>query len=280
MSDRDWLIAEVTVARRHRVGIACGRDSGPRTDPVAVNYRNACLAHIESLLDIAAAVLAPGDRVLDLGAHLGGFALTASALGCKVLAVEASPRNAELLRISAEHNKFADLEIVHAAVSDERGTVAFEGSGPWGHVARPDEDGCAATLPSVRVDDLLAERVWNGVRFVKLDVEGSEIRAIRGMPNLLGRADAPMIFFESNTHTLGFYGHTEHDLRRELSQLGFKLYEVRSKVLVVAGDGDAQAKTCTDYLAAKELPDTLAKRVRHPAPSAVGRLAQRILWGA
>src|SRR5438105_4428726 len=46
-------------------------------------------------------LLRPGKTVLDLGAHLGSFALVAAVLGCRVLAVEACPRNAELLRASA-----------------------------------------------------------------------------------------------------------------------------------------------------------------------------------
>src|SRR5262245_18639865 len=47
-----------------------------------------------------------GGRVLDLGTHVGSFTLAAAALGYEVVGVEASPRNAALLKASLEKNGF------------------------------------------------------------------------------------------------------------------------------------------------------------------------------
>ncbi len=104
--DGEWRISEVAVGDRYRFGIACGDEATPETDPVAYSYRVGSLDHLATLNELALAVLKPGQRVLDLGAHLGGFSLLAAAVGCEVLAVEASARNADLLRKSAEHGKF------------------------------------------------------------------------------------------------------------------------------------------------------------------------------
>jgi len=65
------------------------------------------------------------DLVVDLGAHVGVFALAAAAAGCRVLAVEASQANARLLEASAARNGFEHLRIVQAAASDQRRRLAF-----------------------------------------------------------------------------------------------------------------------------------------------------------
>jgi FkbM family methyltransferase len=254
----DWAVSEVEVAGRCRFGIVYGQEAGPDTDPLALAYSAGSLAHLDTLIQVALATLAPGDRALDLGAHLGGFALTAAALGCEVLAVEASPRNAGLLRRSVTHNDFQNLHVVHAAVCDQSGSAEFCSHGPWGHMATPATGWPGVTVPAVRADDLLEQRGWDTVRFVKLDVEGSEVRAVRGMRRLLQRRDAPIVFFESNKATLALYGQTDQDLKAELRRLGYTLYEVRPGSLLRVGEGDEQAAPVLDYLAAKRLPPRLA----------------------
>lgn len=274
----NWAISRLRVARSVRFGIAIGNEATAENDPVAAAYRAGSIAPLSALLDIALTVLQPGDRVLDLGAHLGGFALTAAAFGCEVIAVEASPRNAALLQVSAEHNRFTHLHVVHAAVADRSGSVEFSSHGPWGHVATPATGMPAVTVSAVRVDDLLADRGWDGARFIKLDVEGSEVRALLGMPQLLGRPDAPLIFFESNRHTLAFYGQSHHELKAELRRHGYVVHALSPEGLRPTEEGDEQPETVCDYVAAKELPPRLA--AWKPATRSLWRrLAKRLgLW--
>ncbi len=130
------------------------------------------------LISLMLQLVQPGDRVLDLGAHVGTFSLAAAAVGCKVIAVEASPTNAGLLRAGASRNGFHDVYVVNAVVSDGPGSVDFLADGPWGHVAWADPDGSrrdTVKVPSITVDALLAELGWDTASFVKIDVEGSEI---------------------------------------------------------------------------------------------------------
>jgi len=236
-----------------RFRVAYNADEPSEKDPVAAAYRAGTIEHLGPLLDLAAAVVRPGDRVLDLGAHLGGFALAAASLGCEVIAVEASPQNAALLRRSAEENRFANLKVVHAAVADRAGSIEFIAQGPWGIVA-PAAGAATVSVPAVRVDDLLAEHGWPDVRFVKIDVEGSEVAAVRGMPRLLGRPDAPVVFFESNQFALNLYGLTDADLKAAVRRHGYDLYRPGPGGLVPSSEGERQADVVVDYVAAKRVP--------------------------
>jgi FkbM family methyltransferase len=251
--DANFTITQIRVGRRLRFALAVGNEA---SDPVAAAYRQGRMDHLAPLIAAARAVLGPGNRVLDLGAHLGGFALTAAALGCEVLAVEAAPRNAELLRLAAEINHFDSLHVAAAAVGADNGPVDFSCHGPFGHVATLATGMPTIRVPRVRVDDLLAERGWDHVHLIKLDIEGSEIAALRGMPKLLSSRAAPIVLFESNRHTLGFYGHTHQELKAELRQHGYAIHAWSPTGLRPAAD--EQVETVRDYVAAKHLPASLA----------------------
>ncbi|MCB0047500.1 MAG: FkbM family methyltransferase [Caldilineaceae bacterium] len=177
------------------------------------------------------ALLPPGGRVLDLGAHLGTFALFAAALGYEVLAVEASPRNAALLTVSREANGFTNLQIEHCAVSDVSGSLDFISSGPYGIVDNPYIDGVTVSVPARTVPQLLAAREWESVDFIKMDIEGSEIAALTGMGDLLAGEEAPIILYESNAHTLGLLGHTPQEATNLLVNAGYQTYHVLGRRL-------------------------------------------------
>ena len=210
-----------------------------------------------TLVRIMLDLVRPGDNVVDLGAHLGTFSLAASAAGCQVLAVEAAPTNAALLRTSALRNGFAGLRVVQAAVADVPGEVQFAAHGPWGQVATGTATATATTVtvPAVTVDALVAECGFAPVRFVKIDVEGSEVRTLRGMPGLLASIDAPAVLYESNAHTLAAHGTTPNELMAELEAFGYTSYVVEPGRLVRTHSSELQTQTITDHLAVKRPPE-------------------------
>jgi len=205
--------------------------------------------------------LKPGDRVLDLGGHVGTFALAAAALGCRVVCVEAAPRLIRLLRASVARNGFDEVHIVHGAVTDRQGGVGFIPSGPWGTIANPVVEGQPSTIqartltpvvvPAVTVDLLLDELRWDRVDVVKLDVEGAELGALRGMTRRLSRADAPVLLYESNSHTLAFFGNTRVELEDTLHQMGYSTFSVEPGRLIPTRPDDLEPQSCINRLALK-----------------------------
>jgi FkbM family methyltransferase len=204
-------------------------------------------------------LVGPGAPVLDLGAHVGAFALAAAAAGHPVLAVEASPQNAALLQASAQLNGWAHLRVVHAGVSDRPGELRFVVDGPYGHVATEGEsqDRRTVAVPAVTVDALLAELGWPRPDFVKMDIEGSEVAALAGMKLVLSGPDAPALFCESNSHTLDLFGQTPQSLKAALAAGGMRCLLLGSGGLIDVSPAEPQGPVVVDYLAVKQLPAAL-----------------------
>jgi FkbM family methyltransferase len=198
-----------------------------------------------------------GATVLDLGAHIGTFSLYAASLGYDVLAVEASPYNAALLRHSADRNGFSNLRVAPVAVSDHAGTLEFIAAGPYGLVANPFLNSPTVSVPADTVDHLLNDVGWDTVDFIKMDIEGSELRALRGMTGLLGGVDAPPILFESNGFTLGLLGTDPSHLLAFLEAFGYRCYLVQPGRLIPTGFRELQPELCVDYITTKNPLPTL-----------------------
>ena len=188
-------------------------------------------------------------RVLDLGGHIGTFALFAASQGCRVLSVEASPKNANLLRASASHNGFDQLTVSCTAVGEAAGVARFLQAGPYGFVSTAERP-ATIEVPVTTVDALLAELQWGDVDLVKMDIEGSEVRALRGMTGLL-RTAAPTIVFESNGHTLHLLGQRPSDIRVLLDAAGYECFLLRGRRIVPVTPHELQPECNVDYLAVR-----------------------------
>jgi len=144
--------------------------------------------------------LKPGMRVFDVGANIGYF--TALALACvgssgHVWAIEPNASNVRLLEAARRHNKVANLTIIPAAAGDTFAPLKLDAPYSNGVVTPLGETqgdlSKAAIVCQVRLDSLVGED--EQVDFIKLDIEGSEYRALRGFERTIDRC-SPMLAFE------------------------------------------------------------------------------------
>jgi FkbM family methyltransferase len=217
----------------------------------------------------------PGGRVLDLGAHVGTFSLYAAALGYQVGAVDASPQNVALLRQSVEQNALSNVQVIWAAIDERSGPVEFVEFGPYGHIANPHFIRPTIPVPALSVEEVLDELGWDGVEFIKLDIEGSEVAAIRGMGRLLAGQGAPSILVEANRYTLDFFGFTPAHLLTLLESYDYCCYLAEAGVLRPINAADFQPDICVDYLAVKSgLP--LLRKWQMGSPLSLYQRAARV----
>lgn len=205
------------------------------------------------LVDLVLNLSGPGEIVLDLGAFVGGIALPAAAAGCTVVAVEPWSHTAGLLRASAAANGFSNLKVLRAAVTEEAGMADFFAAGLYGRIASPGDEP-VVSVPTVRVDDLVAELGAPRVRLVRIDVEGAESRVLDGMAGLLTGTDPPAVLFEADEVALRRNGFTSRRLFARFDELGYELYQVGARTLTLLRRSDRAVPAVVDCLAVKGMP--------------------------
>lgn len=144
------------------------------------------------------ALLRPGATFVDVGANWGYFTLLAASLtgaSGRVVALEPDPRLFPLLAGNAARNRLAHAEAVPVAASDTAGEALLAGfderQGNWGlsTLAAAGQGGDAPVfrVRTERIDTLMDERGMESADLLKMDVEGAEEAALRGMAEGIAR---------------------------------------------------------------------------------------------
>lgn len=143
------------------------------------------------------AALKPGDRFLDVGANCGYLSLYAAKIvgpSGRVLAFEPNPAMRDALARNAALNCLADrVEILGVGLSDAPASAALHltrGNTGAGSL-RPADGTDAVPIELETYDRLAAANGWPAPDLVKIDVEGAEVRALRGMAGLLSCSSRP-----------------------------------------------------------------------------------------
>lgn len=176
------------IAIRHEIGWVIA----PREDfATVVHLSDGVAKHERGTLDVMRQLVRPGDTVLDLGAHIGLHTIPlAHAVGAqgRVIAIEPLPRAAECLRRALICNGLLDrCEIVIGAAGDANATSDFYlgGNSMLGSLYPVVDNHTLVEVRELRLDDYLARE--KRIDFVKMDVEGAELRALAGMHQLIRR---------------------------------------------------------------------------------------------
>jgi FkbM family methyltransferase len=147
----------------------------------------------------------PAGVVLEGGAHLGFVTVhAAQAAGPtgRVIAFEANATVLDVLHANLSANGVAErVEIVPKALGDGAGRTRFyvSGGGEMSSLFAPPVESVAVDVEIVRADDAVS----GPVDVVKLDIEGGELAALRGMEGLIDSARPPhALFLECNPESL------------------------------------------------------------------------------
>ncbi|HLW97183.1 MAG TPA: FkbM family methyltransferase [Candidatus Acidoferrales bacterium] len=184
--------------------------------------------HEREAQELLAAQLKPGDCFYDVGAHTGFFSLAAARLvsdSGRVIAFEADPENAALLRATVAKNNFPQIEVVEAAVWSSSGPVEFERApsasslvdGKVGKVASSNIN--RVQVAGITLDEYISRSGSIPPTFLKIDVELSESEVLDGAAELF-RTSRPFVLCEVHTYE------NRNKVRTWLSARNYRLHNM------------------------------------------------------
>ena len=178
----------------------------------------------------------PGMTVLDIGAHHGLYTLLASkrvGLSGRVFSFEPSPRERKALQIHKLLNRCKNVSVAGVALGARAREAEF-------FVVQGHQTGCNSLRPPivsgettpvrvqvVRLDDWLEAHKIDRVDFIKLDVEGGELEALKGAEKLLERRPRPVILVEVQDLRTKSWGYRAKKIIEHLQGKGFRWIQLR-----------------------------------------------------
>jgi len=157
-------------------------------------------------------MIKPGMNVLECGANLGYYALMeASIIGNKgrVYAVEPIPKNFKILEKNIKLNNYSHIiKAYNLAISDQEGTskiavtkksnfatMLLEESviSKWMSRKLKQQTKKIIKIKTVRMDNFLKDK--HDVDLIRMDIEGYEIKVIKGLINTIKKSKKPIKLF-------------------------------------------------------------------------------------
>jgi FkbM family methyltransferase len=134
--------------------------------------------------------LEPGDVFVDVGAHVGVHSLTGARRlrelgGGRVIAFEPTDDSSAAVRLAATRNDLP-VEVVRAGLGEADGTIELRGDPRYGAAdagvrSQFGAGDVVATAPLLAFDGWAERNRLDHLDVVKVDIEGAEILALRGM---------------------------------------------------------------------------------------------------
>jgi FkbM family methyltransferase len=195
--------------------------------PVAmVQFGNPNLLREEE--SFAVSYLTKGGVVLDVGANIGNFSLSASKVvgeGGKVVAFEAHPETALYARRNFKLNN-AYISLHSYALGNEEKIIHFS-SGVYNNVNHVVQNG-GVEVPVKRLDDVQEVQELRHIDLLKIDVEGYELPVMEGAVVTLKKTSA--VYFEVFESQTKRYAYSAKDLFTFFEHHGFTVVDPVTRV--------------------------------------------------
>ena len=145
-----------------------------------------------------------GELFLDVGAHIGTWAVRATRSFRHVVAFEPNPRSNRILRTTIEMNRLTNISVIAAMLSNKNNGVIFAGDG------RRLVTTTGSTIPVKTLDSFRLKPSW-----IKIDTEGDEYPVLQGATETL--ESRPGIIVET---------HSPESLLKVRNYLGLRGYSI------------------------------------------------------
>lgn len=176
----------------------------------------------------------PGDKVIDVGAHIGYFSIFLASLVDRIGTVysfEPDPRALQSLEKTVHFNRLDWVKIFPVALSSHRSSIDFYLAQGLGSSTAA-KNGNLEYVKKIAVEtitlDTLVEqkKIAPDIRFIKMDIEGFEVEAIKGMKRVL-ETSRPVIVSEVNEEMLAANGENSETLFNTIRSFDYQIQAIR-----------------------------------------------------
>ncbi len=178
------------------------------------------------------AILRPGMTFVDVGANWGYFTLLGTHLvgsHGRVVSLEPDPRLFRILKQNIAVNNLVNVDAQQIAAADIEGKLTLAGhdesSENWGVsklVEHPTANTKTFDVVTTRLDDVMDDCGISTVDLLKMDIEGAEELALKGMSLGLARHHYQRLLLEVHPSLLAERGRTVQDALELLIHHGYK----------------------------------------------------------
>lgn len=164
--------------------------------------------------------------LVDVGAHVGGFARPFARKGWRVIAFEPEPTNYR--ELCANLKDFPNVTCIAKAVSDVsgQGIPFYVSAEHWGiHSLKPFHatHHPTLTIDTVRLDETLVSMRIDQVTVLKTDIEGADFLALKSFDFDRFQPDVVMCEF-MDERSQPTFGYSHHDMAAYMADLGYAAF--------------------------------------------------------
>lgn len=161
----------------------------------------------------------PGDVVYDIGSHLGIYGCLSAKKASKVYCFEPHPGNISALRANIELNNLGNVRVCECALSDSETTYMMPGQDTRANASISETGDVEVKV--VKGAKLVENGSIEPPEVVKMDVEGHEYEALKGLGDVL-QDSCRILYCEVHPQDLEDSGRTEEELYELIQKLGFE----------------------------------------------------------
>ena len=187
--------------------------------------------------------LAYAHTVFDVGANVGVWTVLMSKFNpsARVHSFEPNRATFNLLEVNVKENRCANVTLINAAASDREGTTLFQvppNASIFGRVLptrqRIDDDARflnakASQVLRLRLADYCRQAGVAEIDFMKIDVEGHELAALRGLEPLLSERRVKALYVETIEANHTRAGSSFSAFVRFVNDCGYELWTINEQ---------------------------------------------------
>lgn len=183
-------------------------------------------------------ILRPGMTFVDVGANWGYFTLCAAHLvgrAGRIVSIEVDPRACRTLKANIARNKLDSVTVLEIAASDGPGVLRLReyegGATESGNFGLIDAEAGASShrhydVAASAIDDVLDQAEIEQVDLLKMDIEGTEGRALAGLRRALAERRIKFLILEMHPQYLLNQGTSAEQIVADLRGYGYRAWKV------------------------------------------------------